>query len=145
MKMLLTLLMFILFTGCASHSNHIDEINDYSYKHYEVIKGHVFTKIDDHKDYNSEQKKELKSIIGKAIEKNRELKIEESKTAQYLLDALIAEETNLNTINSLKTKIKGIYDKKSDLFYNTASKIKKVIGIKSTNHVLTMEIAPFMQ
>lgn len=145
MKKLLSLLMLIVLTGCASHSNHIDEINDYSYKHYEVIKDHVFNKIDAHKDYNADQKKELKTIIGKAIEKNRELKIEESKTAQYLLDALIAEEANLKTINSLKSKMDNIYDKKSDLFYKTASKIKKVIGIKSTNHVLTMEISPFMQ
>lgn len=145
MKLLLKIFLMLTITSCATQSYHIEELSDYSYKHYEEIQVYVNNLIDNHKDYSVEQKKDLKKVLKKSLDKSREIKIQESKTAQLLLDSLIAENADLAKINKLKKEMTFLYDKKEELFLDTANQIKKIVGIKQTNHVLTMEISPFMQ
>ena len=135
----------LLLTSCASNKYHVEELSDYSYKHFEEIQEHVFKIVDNHQEYSTEQKTELKKVLKESLDKNRDLKIKENKYIQLVFDSYLVNKKDMDKIGEYKSKMTDIYEKKEELFLETANKIKSIIGTKETNHVLTMEISPFMQ
>lgn len=144
-KTLLFLITIVLSVSCASNQHkHHNEIQEYSYKHYAELKEFINEKIESHKEFNEEQKTSLKNIIAKTLDKHRELKILESKTTQAIVDSMISENENIKKINQLKKQLNKVYEKKSELLFESSKKIQKIIGIKSEHHLLSLEISPFM-
>jgi hypothetical protein len=143
-QVLMTMLLVVL-VSCAHKKQHTEELEDYSFKRYSKIKEDVFKIIDQHEDYDDKKKAALKKSLGSGFEDYQEIAIEQSKLSQLFLDTLlVVGEKDVNKINSIKTSMKNLYNKRYDIFLKTSMELKGILGVKSDNNLIIREINPYI-
>ncbi len=143
-QILMTLLL-VAFVSCAHKKQHTEDLEDYSFKRYSKIKEDVFKIIDQHEDYDDKKKAALKKSLGNGFEKYREIAIQQSKLSQLFLDTmLVADETDVKKINSIKNDMKKLYDERYNIFITTSMDLKKILGVRSENNLIIREINPYI-
>ena len=139
MKMLLILLSLGILSSCSSvqdKRNLSQRIDAEKVRSLQEIKAHAGLLIESHPELDEKTKMEISSLIDVTINKQQELKDEESKIFQLLLSKSFRVEeltdSELKDKNSLKIRLKEVYENKSD---NLLKLISQIVGYSNSKAI----------
>jgi hypothetical protein len=152
MKLLVILLSLVTFTSCSSAQEKrtlSERIQAEEVRSLQEIESHASFLLENHPELNQNIKNELSLLMRSTIAKQQSLKDEESKIFQLLLSKSFRinelTQNEINDKNSLKLRLKDVYEEKSKNVMLLIDKIVSLSKLEVINESFKKDMTDYMR